>query len=120
MSEIEITTVEIKETDYSKIVKGKYMPKAEQIEIKQPEKGIDNIRIVLEQLKELSRIAKEIFSDGKITLADGLHLLPVTRAAWSLVKALPKTWEEITDLDEGEIKYISSELISSVFGYIRK
>ena len=120
MSDIEITTVEIKEIDYSKIVKDKYMPKAEQIEVKTVEKGIDNIRIVLEQLNELSRIAKEIFADGKITFADGLYLLPVTRAAWTAVKALPKCWDEITDLDEGEIKYISSELISAVFGYIKK
>jgi len=120
MSDIDITPVEIKEIDYSKIVKDKYMPKITQAQMILPENGVENITAALEALGEIAKAAKGVFEDGKINiLSDSKYFLRAGAAVWRLVKVIPLCVPEIADLKEDEYKYLSSRIIETIFGTLR-
>lgn len=128
MSEIEITTVQPKQLDFSNLEKEKYMAKKYEMETLQnsgeiepitPTHGIDNLSIAIDNLEQISICAKKVFEDGKVSLlGDSKYFLQAGAAAWRLVKVLPLCLPEITDLDKAEYKWLSNRLIEAVFGYV--
>ena len=85
MSEIEITTVQPKELDFSNLDKEKYMAKkyeaetlenSGEIEPITPETGIENLSIAIDNLEQISICAKKVFcvlvdSDSTSAAMDG-------------------------------------------------
>jgi len=87
MSEIEITTVQPKELDFSNLDKEKYMAKkyemtalenSGEIEPITPETGIENLSVAIDNLEQISICAKKVFEDGKVSLLVNSTLIYLT------------------------------------------
>lgn len=84
-------------------------------EQQQPKSGIIAVTECLEALSEIGNAVKDVFSDGKVNLAD-LGVIPaVTAASWKLIQNVPAASKEIKDLDREEIKELGVKIIESVF-----
>lgn len=116
---MEITTCEPKQFDFSNLDKEKYMAKIKEAEYIVPQKGIEHTAAVIDALKSITLVVKDVLADGRITIGDSKHALKVIGSVWTIAKNFTGVLPELTDLDEGEYKYIVNELVSAVFDYRR-